>query len=158
MEVRVPRDILTYEERLFFGLSVRQFFSVIAAVLSAVAAWFLLRNRLGTEAVSWVCMFCSLPCILYGFVRIQGMYFESFLRAFAESQLLFPAVLICRCENAWYESVQRRRTGEIPPLKEENGPAPRQEPKKRLPKQRDRFELYQSPNLYRFRKRRIPHN
>ena len=63
MEVKINREIRNYTESMFFGLSLRQFiFSVLACGI-AVGLYFLLKPYLGTETVSWVCIFmCRTIC------------------------------------------------------------------------------------------------
>ena len=58
MEVKINREIRNYTESMFFGLSLRQFVFSLLAVGVAVGLYFLLRPYLGTETVSWVCIFC----------------------------------------------------------------------------------------------------
>ena len=41
MEVKVPRDILQYEESLFFGLTLRQFLFSVIAIAVAVGSFLL---------------------------------------------------------------------------------------------------------------------
>jgi hypothetical protein len=50
MEVKINREIRSYSEAIFFGLSLRQFVFSLLAV--AVGVYFLLKPRLGTETVS----------------------------------------------------------------------------------------------------------
>ena len=141
---------------MFFGLSLRQFMSAALAVGSAVGAYFLLNERLGTEVTSWVCMACAMPCALIGFIRFQGQTFERFVKTWAESEMLFPSVLVCRCENAYYEAVQRRREGQLPEIKAQSdlpGKAKKQKPVQQQVRRQDGFDTYQSPNIYNFRKR-----
>ena len=53
MEIKMNKEIRDYAETMFFGLSLRQFlFSALGCLLS-VGIFFLFRNRLGTEAVTW---------------------------------------------------------------------------------------------------------
>ena len=150
---------MSYEEHLFFGLSMRQFVSAALAVGSAVGAYFLLRDRLGTELTSWVCMACAAPCALLGFIRIQGQTFEKFVHTWVESEIMFPSVMVCRCENAYYEAVQRRREGQIPEIKApeaqkgKGGKVKKQKPPTQNVRKQDGFDLYQSPNIYKFRRR-----
>ena len=56
MEIKINREIREYKENMFFGLSLRQLvFSVLACGV-AVGIYFGLRNVLGTETVSWLCI------------------------------------------------------------------------------------------------------
>ena len=133
--------------------------SAALAVGSAVGAYCLLNERLGTEMTSWVCMACALPCALLGFIHIQGQTFERFVKTWIESEIMFPSVLVCRCENLFYEVVQRRREGQIPEIKPtqegkkaKGGKAKQKQATQNVRKQ-DGFDLYQSPNIYKFRRR-----
>ncbi|MEA4848837.1 MAG: PrgI family protein, partial [Clostridiaceae bacterium] len=56
MEVKINREIRDYQEAIFFGLSLRQFVFSVLAVTVAVGVYFGLRNALGTETVSWLCI------------------------------------------------------------------------------------------------------
>lgn len=140
------------------------------AVGTAVGAYFLLNERLGTEVTSWVCMACAIPCTLIGFIRFQGQTFDRFVKTWVESEMFFPGVLVCRCENAYYEAVQRRREGQLPEIKAQSdapGKAKKQQPVQQVGMEpiatariKDSrrgaagFDTYQSPNIYKFRKRR----
>ena len=56
MEVKINREIRNYTESMFFGLSLRQFIFSVLACGVAVGLYFLLRPYVGTETVSWVCI------------------------------------------------------------------------------------------------------
>ena len=49
MEVKINKEIRNYTESMFFGLSLRQFIFSVLACGVAVALYFLLRPRFGTE-------------------------------------------------------------------------------------------------------------
>ena len=103
MEVKINKEIREYTESIFFGLSLRQFaFSVLACAV-AVALYFLLRDSLGTETVSWLCIVAAAPFAVMGFVRYNGMTAERFLWAWLKSEVLSPRKLVFRSENIYYE-------------------------------------------------------
>lgn len=54
MEVKINKDIQSYSESMFFGLSMRQCGFSLAAMLVAVGLYFLLKPYVGTETVSWI--------------------------------------------------------------------------------------------------------
>ena len=56
MEIKIPKEVRQHKETLFFGLSARQFFCSVLAVGVAVGAYFLLKDLLGRETASWVCI------------------------------------------------------------------------------------------------------
>lgn len=53
MEVKVNREIRSYTESMFFGLSLRQFIFSVLACIVAILIYFLLKPMLGMEVVSW---------------------------------------------------------------------------------------------------------
>ena len=54
MEVKINKEIQSYSESMFFGLSMRQCGFSLAAMLVAVGLYFLLKPYVGTETVSWI--------------------------------------------------------------------------------------------------------
>lgn len=56
MEVKINKEIQSYSESMFFGLSMRQCGFSLAAMLVAVGLYFLLKPYVGTETVSWMCI------------------------------------------------------------------------------------------------------
>ena len=73
MERKINKEIREYREAMFWGLTLRQFlFSVLGLGIS-VGIYFLLRAKLGMEAVSWACIFGMLPCAMLGFVTTGVM-------------------------------------------------------------------------------------
>lgn len=49
MEIKIPKEVRSHKEALFFGLSARQFFCSVLAVGVAVGVYFLLKDLLGRE-------------------------------------------------------------------------------------------------------------
>lgn len=101
MEVKINREIRNYTESIFFGLSVRQFiFSVLACVV-AVTIYFVFRNSLSTETLSWLCIVGAAPFAALGFITYHGMNAEQFLWAWFKSEMLYPKRLLFRSENLY---------------------------------------------------------
>ncbi len=104
MEVKIPREVRQYKETIFFGLSMRQFFCSMVAVGVAVLAYFGLREYLGNEGVSWVCILGALPIALIGFLTYHEMTLEHFVYAYIKSEWLMPKQLHCQSENVLYKA------------------------------------------------------
>ena len=79
MERKINKEIREYREAMFWGLTLRQFLFSILGLGISVGIYFLLRGRLGMEAVSWACIFGMLPCAMLGFVSYNKMPAEKFL-------------------------------------------------------------------------------
>jgi len=88
LEIRINKEIRDYTESVFFGLSLRQFVCAVLAIAAAVGCYFGLRNPLGTEITSWVCVVAAAPFAALGFIRYNGMPAEQVAMAWLRSELL----------------------------------------------------------------------
>lgn len=88
MEIKIPKEIRAYRESVLFGLSLRQLICSIIAVVVAVLSYFGLRDLLGQEMVSWVCIFCAAPFAAAGFFSYNSMTLEKFIVAWIRSEIL----------------------------------------------------------------------
>lgn len=102
MEVKINREIRDYQESIFFGLNLRQLIFSILAIAVAVGVYFGLRDLLGTETVSWLCVLVAFPFGAMGFIKYNGMTAEQFALAFIKSEMLMPRELCFEGENLYY--------------------------------------------------------
>lgn len=118
MERKINKEIREYREAMFWGLTLRQFFFSVLGLGISVGIYFLLRGRLGMEAVSWACIFGMLPCAMLGFVTYNKMPAEKFLWAVIKTELLTPKQLFFKPKNLCYalfvcaEQAGHKATGE----------------------------------------------
>ena len=78
MEIKINKEILTYQETIFFGLTMRQFFCSVLAVGTALGLYALLSRFMGRESVSWICILGAAPFAVAGFFQYNGMKLEKF--------------------------------------------------------------------------------
>ena len=93
---------------LFFGLSTRQFLCAILAVGTAVGVYFLLKNVIGQETASWVCIVAAVPIAVTGFFQYNGLTFEQFAWAFIKSQILCAGPRVFQSENIYLTALERK--------------------------------------------------
>ena len=105
MEIKINKEIRDFNESIFFGLSMRQFIFSSLAVVVAILLYFILRNFLGIETLSWLCILGAAPFALFGFVKYNGMYAEEFIIAWIKSEILTPRVLLFKPENIYDELI-----------------------------------------------------
>jgi hypothetical protein len=105
MEVKISKEIRGYTESMFFGLSLRQCIFSVLALGIAVGIFFGLRDILGMETVSWVCVLGAAPAAAMGFITYHGMTAEQFAWAWLKSEILMPKHLTFRPENLYYEAI-----------------------------------------------------
>jgi hypothetical protein len=106
MEVKINKEIRNYTESMFFGLSLRQCIFSVLALGVAVGVFFALREHLGIETISWVCVLAAAPFAAMGFVTYHGMTAEQFAWAWLKSEVLQPRRLTFKNENLYFEAVR----------------------------------------------------
>jgi len=106
LEVKINKEIRNYTESIFFGLSLRQFIFSICACAIAVLFYFTLKNKVGTETVSWLCIIAASPFAALGFITYNGMPAEKFIIAFFRSEFIVSKYLIFKPENYYVEMLK----------------------------------------------------
>ena len=102
MEIKINKEIKDYHESMFCGLSARQFICSVLAVGVAVGTYFGLRDIVGKEMVSWMCVLFAAPFAAAGFFKYNGMTFEKFAAAYIRSEFLASGRRVFKSENILY--------------------------------------------------------
>ena len=105
MEVKINKEIRDYTEKIYFGLTLRQFIFTILACCMAIFLYFLFRKHVGSELLSWICMIGSVPFIFFGFVKYNELTAEQLLIAYIRSEFLIPKKLTFKPTN-YYELLE----------------------------------------------------
>lgn len=108
MEVKINKNISEYTEKLFFGLSLRQFLCAAVAVAVAVFLYFLLRNELPKDVLSTVCALGAAPFAFAAFKKFHGLPLERFILVWLTSSMM-PKQLTYQAENTLHQAIQRQR-------------------------------------------------
>ena len=103
MEVKINKEIRDYTEHMFFGLSLRQLFFSVLAVIAGLVLYFLLKDKVGTETISWACIMGAFPFAAFGFIKYNGLTAEKFLLVWIRSELIMPKKVLFRGRNTYYE-------------------------------------------------------
>ncbi len=113
LEIKINKEIRDYQESIFMGLSLRQFIFAVLAVGVAIGVYFGLRNVLGTETVSWLCVVAAFPFAILGFVKYHGMTAEQFIRAYIQSEFLMPKQLTSNPTNLYASILSSGKLKEV---------------------------------------------
>ena len=113
LEIKINKEIRDYQESIFMGLSLRQFIFAVLAVGVAIGVYFGLRNVLGTETVSWLCVVAAFPFAILGFVKYHGMTAEQFIRAYIQSEFLMPKQLTSKSTNLYASILSSGKLKEV---------------------------------------------
>ena len=61
MEIKINKEIRSYKETVYFGLTARQLICSLLAVGTAVGLYFALRGVLDRETLGWLCIVGAAP-------------------------------------------------------------------------------------------------
>ena len=100
IEIKMIKEIMDYEESIFFGLSLRQCICSLLALGTSVALYFLAGGS------GWLCILGAAPFALLGFFKYHSMRFERFLWVWIQSEILYPKRLVFKAENYLLEAVK----------------------------------------------------
>ena len=78
IEIRIPKEIKNYREKLFFGLTLRQCICAAAALLICVPMYIFGSKLFSQEVISWIVVIIAAPLMLVGFFHYNDMTFEKF--------------------------------------------------------------------------------
>ena len=79
IEIKIPKEITEYKEKFLFGLTVRQFFSVAAALAVCAPLYIFSKDYIGDDGAGWLVLLLAAPIFGFGFVKFNGMTFEKLL-------------------------------------------------------------------------------
>lgn len=84
IEVKIPKDIKEYKEKIIAGMSMKQLLSVsIAITLNIVLSVVLIKILgLSMDIASWFMIILSIPIVSFGWFKKNGLSFEVFLKYF----------------------------------------------------------------------------
>lgn len=82
IEVKVPKDIKEYKEKVMFGMTIKQLITLLIAIGVNIALAFLFITVYGFEmnSISWVMILVSLPILSFGWVKRNELSFFAFLK------------------------------------------------------------------------------
>lgn len=78
LEVKIPKEITEYREKIIFGLSVRQLFCVAIAVIICMMTFFAVKPFIGNDLAGYLVLVEAMPIMGIGFLRINGFTFEKY--------------------------------------------------------------------------------
>lgn len=78
IEVRVPKEIMEYKEKIIFGLSIRQLICFILAIIIGVVTYYFGQKIVGANVVSYIVILEVMPIFGVGFIKKNGFTFEKY--------------------------------------------------------------------------------
>ena len=87
IEVRIPKEIKEYKEKIIFGLSLRQLVSVLIGGIVCLSTYFLLKPICGSNIASDIIILEAMPIFAFGFIKVRNLNFEEFIKIFLKHKL-----------------------------------------------------------------------
>ena len=103
-QVRINKDILTYSEQAFMGLTVKQTVFGGLAIVSAIIVYFFANKFLGQQLAIILCALVAAPLAALGFITYNGMTFAQMVKA-AINNFLIPKVLAFKSKSYYNEII-----------------------------------------------------
>lgn len=105
IEIKIPKEVRSYKETIFFGLTLRQIICLGIALSINVPMYIFLKPYIGDEIASWIIMFTGVPLFLVGFFKFNGLPFEKFALIVLKFKLFIPQKRKYKVENIFTEIV-----------------------------------------------------
>lgn len=113
MEIKINREIRAYQESVVMGLSLRQLFCSVLAVIAAVGVFFSLQGVLHREIVTWLCILAAAPIGAMGFIQYNGMTLEQLALAWVRSEFICAGVRKYEPENLYWQALYGDQSHQI---------------------------------------------
>jgi len=89
MQIKLPKEIMTYSEEIWQGFNLRELACLTGAIVSAVVTYFLTK-LVSSGASTFACMAAAVPFGLLGFFKYNGLKFEQFVWQLIKTKFLMP--------------------------------------------------------------------
>lgn len=99
IEREIPKDINKYEAKFLGPFTTRQTVCVVPAVVIAISLFMLLKNFLTRDTCFMVAIFSSVPWLLCGWFKPNGLPFEKFVQTVFISIVLAPKHRVYKTVN-----------------------------------------------------------
>jgi len=94
IEVRIPKEITEYKEKIIFGLSIRQLICFTVAITLGVGTYILVTKWSNADIASYVVIIEVMPIFAIGFIKKNGFTFEKYAAMMFRHQ--------CGRNRRWY--------------------------------------------------------
>jgi len=79
IEIRIPKEITEYKEKILFGLSIRQLLCFSVAITSGVGTYYFTSKLFNEDVASYVVILEVMPIFAIGFIKKNGFPFEKYV-------------------------------------------------------------------------------
>ena len=112
IEVKVPKEIKNYKEKIFFNLSIRQSISLVIGLLFLVPFFLytVFELKWDSDLVGWLAIILGIPLFSIGFFNFRGMSMEKFVFQIVRTYFIYPTKRLYRKKNIMEEYLDEVNT------------------------------------------------
>lgn len=104
IEMEIPKDIMKYKSKLIGPFTARQCLALIPASLLGLGAYNILKSfSVSSDTMIPIIMIVTLPFLAFGWVSIQGLPLEKFIKVAFISAFISPTKRLYKSKN-YYRS------------------------------------------------------
>ena len=93
MDVKVPKDIKQYQEKVIFGMSWRQLICTGMALVIVLPLYYFMRKKgYSDDTIGWIVMGVSMPIFSIGWFTFHNMPVEKYVLEVFKFEFLYPKV------------------------------------------------------------------
>jgi len=118
IEIRIPKDIRGYAEKIFLGLTGRHMIAIAGTVCAGVGFYFLFKDTPLEQFTFALVLIPVAPLAVWGFMRPQGLPAEQYVKNVITSTFLFPERRSYKTENLYDDILWELNKDEEEALKE----------------------------------------
>lgn len=79
IEVRIPKEITEYKEKILLGMSFRQLICFAIAIATSFGVFFLFKGIFSISTLGTIIMIVNIPIIAVGFLKKNGFTMEQWI-------------------------------------------------------------------------------
>lgn len=79
LEVKIPKEIMEYREKIIFGMGIRQLICILIALMLGLPTFFCAMPFIGSDLAGYLFLAEVMPFMGIGFLRINGLTFERYV-------------------------------------------------------------------------------
>ncbi|MDR0930344.1 MAG: PrgI family protein [Clostridiales bacterium] len=103
IEIRIPKEINEYKERLFLSFTLRQTLSIVGILAINVPLWWLVAPIIGNDLAGWICIINAPIIGAIGFYRPNGMPLEKYIGFIFVTTFIYPPNRAYKTDNIFEE-------------------------------------------------------
>lgn len=80
IEIKIPKEITEYKEKIIFGLSIRQLISLFIGMSLSIGVYISLYKKIGHDITGYIVIIICIPIFGIGFIKINNFTFEEYIK------------------------------------------------------------------------------